>query len=75
MEVAISSLWKSRYKDGNAELGWIIFFDAQIKQYAWNRDWINSKKTFINIKKTVHQWSAGFPLRLPEVLAWLATDF
>lgn len=39
MEVAINNLWKSHCKHGNAELGWIILFNAQIKQYVWNRDW------------------------------------
>ena len=33
-----------RYKGGSVKLGWIIFSEAQIKQYAWNCDWIITSK-------------------------------
>ena len=32
MEVSISNLWKSQYKSGNAELGWIFHFDVNGKE-------------------------------------------
>ena len=43
LEAAINNLHKSRYKGGNGKLGWITFFETQIKQYV-------SKRSLITIR-------------------------
>ena len=40
LEAAINNLHKSRCKGGNGKLGWITFFETQIKQYVSKRNLI-----------------------------------